>query len=545
MTHARFVAALDVGTTGVKCLIVDPTSGPVATAYVEHRPVRPAPDRVEQDPAVIGTGIERAIRRALRGTRAYGTVAAIAVTGARATFVCLDRAGRPATPFVIWQDQRAGDISTDVASRYGAARSFDRSGVPLGPIASASKLRWFADHEPATWARVDCVATAPGFALLALGAEASVTTPSAAAYVGLLDARLRTWSDELLAAFGLPSTVLPVIVAEGSIVGFVPPQVAERTGLPAGTPLVAAPSDWASTLTGCGALETGEAAAYLGTGGALGAIVDAPILDEASGLSCLPASTVGRYALEGLLVTGAAPYRWLRDLLTDRVRERGPVGYARLERLARASRTGRRGVVALPAFAGLGAPEPDPLARATYAGLGLDTRTGDLVRATIEGIALDLRALLDVVGRIAAPVQRLVLTGPPAASPLWSQIVADALEVVVDTVHPADPTALGAAAVAVVGLDGVDPLTDPPAHARAVRAAVRRMTTRARSYRPRPADVAVLAEVRAIRAALARQLREGGTHVRLAAVRNGRTAFGGVEQPDLSESPDRRMEEQR
>ncbi|HEU0235155.1 MAG TPA: FGGY family carbohydrate kinase [Candidatus Limnocylindrales bacterium] len=539
----RLVAALDVGTTGVKCLVVDPASGPVATAYVEHRPNRPAPDRVEQHPALIAAGIELAIRRALRGSRAYGTVAALAVTGARATFVCLDRAGLPATPFVIWQDQRGGDICTAVASRFGAARSFNRSGLPLGPIASASKLRWFADHEPATWARVDRVATAPGFALLALGADASVTTPSAAAYVGLLDARLRTWSDELLAAFGLASSVLPAIVAEGTTVGFVSPQVAERTGLPAGTPLVAAPSDWASTLAGCGALETGEAAAYLGTGGALGAIVDRPILDEAAGLSCLPASTEGRYALEGLLVTGAAPYRWLRDLLVDRVRERGSVGYARLARLARASRTGSRGVVALPAFAGLGAPEPDPLARAAYAGIGLDTRPGDLVRATIEGVALDLRALLDVVGQIAAPVRRLALTGPPAASPLWSQVVADALEVVVDTVHPADPTALGAAAVAVVGLDGVDPTTDPPAHARAVRAAVRRMTTRARSYRPRPADVAVLAEVREIRAALARQLRDGGIHERLAAVRNGRTPFRSPHQPDPSPPPERHTEE--
>jgi len=543
VTLVRFVVALDVGTTGVKCLIVDPDSGPVSMAYVEHRPARPAPDRVEQDPAVIGAGIERAIRRALRGTRAYGTVAAIAVTGARATFVCLDRAGRPATPFVIWQDQRASEICADVASRYGAARSFDRSGLPLGPIASASKLRWFADHEPTMWAGVDCIATAPGFALLALGAESSVTTPSAAAYVGLLDVRRRTWSDELVAAFGLPSTVLPTIVAEGTIVGFVSPQVAERTGLPAGTPLVAAPSDWACTLAGCGALEAGEAAAYLGTGGALGAIVEGPILDETSGLSCLPASTEGRYALEGLLVTGAAPYRWLRDLLTDRARERGPVGYARLERLGRTSRTGSRGVVALPAFAGVGAPEPDPLARATYAGLGLDTRSGDLVRATIEGIALDLRILLDAVGRTATQVPRLVLTGPPAASGLWSQIVADALEVVVDTVHPADPTALGAAAVAVVALDGVDPATDPSVHARAVRAAVRRMTTRARSYRPRQADVAVLADVRAIRTALARQLREGGTHVRLAALRNGRAATNGVAPPDPGEPPDRRMEE--
>jgi sugar (pentulose or hexulose) kinase len=461
--------ALDVGTTGVKASLVDPQRGVISTSYQEHRPHRPRHGWVEQSPAVIDRCVSRVLRQVGAALPDRRSAAAIAVTSARAT---VSLRGPAAGPFVIWQDQRSTDECRRIAREVGEDRYSQITGLPLAPVASASKVAWLRRNDPDGWRHVTDVVTAQGHALLHLGARLNVAPRSMAAYVGLLDLRRGEWSDELCRAVGVALEQLPELVDEGAVVGSLSAARARALGLVTGTPLIAAPSDWASTMAGAGAFEDGQAVAYLGTGGALGVATAEPRLDPARRMSCLPSAVGGRFAVEGLLITGAASYGWLRGVLA--VRDDLDAGFGELERLARKATAGSNGTLTLPAFEGSGAPLWDADARGVILGMSLGTTRGDLVRSMIEGVAMELRSLVASLGTFGVGVERLVLTGPPAASRTWSQVVSDVLGAEVGTVHPSDPTMVGAAAVASTTMGIVD----------RVEVAVRRMTRHRRTSRP-------------------------------------------------------------
>jgi sugar (pentulose or hexulose) kinase len=411
---------------------------------------------------------------------------------------------------LIWQDQRALDVCARVGREVGEDRYYDLTGLRLGPIASASKVAWLRTNDPGAWRQVRGIATAQAHALWTLGAGRLVAPRSMAAYVGLLDLRRGAWSDELTRAFGIAAALLPELVDEGAAVGVLSLAAARRTGLAAGTPLLAAPSDWACTMAGAGALRTGRAVAYLGTGGALGVATDGPRLDPQRRLSCLPTARDGLFGAEGLLVTGAASYGWLRETLAvgDSDGASG-AGFEAMERLARAAPPGSRGLLTLPAFEGSGAPLWDADARGTVIGIGMGTTRSDLVRSMMEGVAMELRSLQLALSVMGATIERLTLTGPPAGSPTWGRIVSDVLGVPVRTVHPADPTMIGAAAVAASSL-GLVPGAD---------AAARRMTRHGRSWRPERARTRRYQALAALADDLGRLLAEQGISRRLAELR--------------------------
>jgi xylulokinase len=428
-------------------------------------------------------------------------VAAIAVTSARATFSL--RRGRASGPLIIWQDQRATDECVRIAREVGEDRYYRLTGLPLAPVASLSKVAWLRRTDPSGWRHVTGIDTAQGHTLLQLGARRNVAPRSMAAYMGMLDLERGEWSDELARVTGVSVERLPELVDEGAIVGSLSPARARQLGFTAGIPLIAAPSDWASTMAGAGAFGDGQAVAYLGTGGALGVATAAIRLDPAGRMSCLPAAVAGRFAVEGLLITGAASYAWLRQLLG--IADEGDAGFEALERLARQAPASSRGTLTVPAFEGSGAPLWDANARGVIVGMSLRTTAADVVRSMIEGIAMELRSLAAALATFGVGIERLVLTGPPAASRTWSQVVSDVLGVEIRTVHPSDPTMVGAAAVAAATV-GIVPRPD---------VAVRRMTRHSRTSRPIASRVTRYGALADLAGEISQLLHERGINRRL------------------------------
>lgn len=455
---AELLCAIDVGTSAVKATCFAPNGMVVATSYREHALRLPAPDRVEQDPTVLERLLDETVREAV-GSRG-ADIAAVAVTGARATFTPVDRAGKPLYPFIIWQDRRSLAQCERLRVRIPEADYFRLTGLRLEPVAVGSKAVWLREHEPAidaaTW-RYWCQQS---YFLHRLGAEDPPVDFSMGAYYGLLDLDRQEWSAPVLAAFALDQARLPELRQAGTVVGEVSRDAAAATGLRAGTPLVLPGSDAGCCWLGAGMTRPGEVAAYVGTAAGIVSYLESPLCDPDMHLTCLPYILPRTWTLEGLLFTAGAAFRWFRDNLApgeiERAAALGGDPYDLITELAAAAPAGADGLLVIPTMAGAGAPTWEPAARATIVGLGLDHTRASLARAFMEGVALELRNAIEEMRRLGVSITKLTLTGGASRSPLWNQIQADVQGVPVITLKTADPTALGAAVCAGVSV-GVFP----------------------------------------------------------------------------------------
>lgn len=442
----ELVCAIDVGTTAVKAACFSRSGDVHASAYLEHDVERSPDGRVEQEPAVLERAFYDAIHEAC-GARA-AEISALAITGARATFIPVDGRGTPLSKWIIWQDQRGIIETKRMQDALGDDVYYKISGLTLSPTAVVSKAMWLRAHSPDLMQRTARLSSQPDFFLGKLGATETPIDPSMAAYFGLLDVERRDWSPELIDGAGLDASLLPPIRQPGTIVGTVDDQAARATGLEVGTPLVLAGSDCSCCMIGAGAVEPGQVVAYIGTAGGISCMVETPTRDPRRAVTCLPHTPPDSWEIEALLLSAGVAYKWYRDQLAPTGRNGGRASYGSLERTLAALPPGADGLIVLPTLNGAGAPLWDPHARGIMVGLRLDHTSANIGRAILEGVCFELRNALEALERLGAPTDMVTVTGGAADSKLWTQMQADVFGVPVRTLSGGDPTLRGAAVCA-------------------------------------------------------------------------------------------------
>ena len=448
-----YILALDQGTTSSRAIVFDAAGQPVSVAQREYPQHFPQPGWVEHDPADLWQSQATVAVAALQqaGLQARD-IAAIGIANQRETTLLWDRgSGKAVAPAIVWQDRRTAGRCAELraAGREPAIRA--RSGLLLDPYFSATKLAWLLDSQPRLRARADAGELAFGtvdswLAWHLTGGAAHVTDASNASRTLLFDLDRGDWSDELLAEFGIPRTLLPRIVDSSGIFG-------EVRSLPelAGIPLAAMIGDQQGALAGQGCFSAGLAKNTYGTGCFLLMHAGDRRPEPAPGLLATVAERRQRklrYAVEGGVFAGGAVVQWLRDGL-------GLFDHAAdIEALA-ASVPDSAGVCFVPAFAGLGAPHWDATARGSLFGLTRGTTRAHLARAALEAIALQVVDLVRAMeGGGGLHLAELRVDGGAAANNLLLQLQADLLGVPVVRPRITETTALGAAYLAglAVGL---------------------------------------------------------------------------------------------
>ena len=453
---ARFVAAIDQGTTSTRCLVFDRQGRMVAIAQREHAQHHPRPGWVEHDAAEIWTLVRGLVPQALADAgvdpdRAADEVAAIGVTNQRETVVAWDPAtGQPLHRALVWQDVRTAPLLADLARRIDPEEVRRRSGLPLATYFSGPKIRWLLDEVPGLRERAErgalLVGTMDSWLAWNLtgGPDGGVhvTDPSNASRTLLMDLETLDWDDELLAAVGVPRSVLPRIVPTTGEVG--------RTRDPvAGVPLTALIGDQQASLLGQTALEPGEAKCTFGTGSFLLLNTGHEPVRSTHGLLTTVAWTregePPTYALEGSVAVAGALVQWLRDNL-GLIRSA-----AEVETLA-ATVPDTGGCYVVPAFAGLYAPWWDPGARGTVVGLTSYVTRAHLCRAVLEATAWQTRDVVDaMLADFGDGLSSLAVDGGMTADHLLMQMLADVLDVPVVRPLVAETVSLGAAYAAGLG----------------------------------------------------------------------------------------------
>jgi sugar (pentulose or hexulose) kinase len=444
------VLAIDVGSTSVKAALVDPTG--IATVAAAPQTTRePEVGAREHDPSETWQAVLSAVEAALHEQHAAG-VEAIAVAGPRGSFGLVGRDGRAVTPTYTWQDTRAADVADDLAERLGDDVR-RRTGTRLDASVVAPKLAWLERRSPHILDGPVVAATPQGLVLTELGAGEPVVDLPTAAHFGTLDVATLAWDVDLTAAMGLRLDVLPAPVRAGTIVGSLSGTLAERLGLLAGLPLVAAGSDGVCAELGAGVLEQGSLYGYLGTA----ATVAGPLREVRAvadpGLIVMPGSRHDRWRLLGLASAGASVLDWFRSISGD-------WDAVVIDDLVGASPPGAHGVLCLPTLAGATAPRPSGFARGLFAGLSFSSSRADLARSVIEGVATQIRAMLQAFSpEIGDPVE-LRLTGGAMRSRAWAQIVADVTGLPVARVRDPDSGMRGIGAYGLTALGYHDDVLD-------------------------------------------------------------------------------------
>jgi gluconokinase len=455
----QVVIGLDVGTTGVKAAAFAPGTSWRTVAIREYPLLQPAPDQQVQDPAAILKASAEALAECVAAARAE--VLAVAVSAGMHGLMALDADLRPLTPLITWADARARDEARELRRSPQAAELHARTGVPAHPMSPLTKLMWFGRHEPRTLRQARWWVGLKEYVLAWLtGAPAGEL--SSASGTGLLDMAARTWSPEALALAGVSAQQLPEILSTTTALSLAAAPAAQA-GLPAGTPVVTGAADGPLGNLGTGAMAPGVAGLSLGTSGAIRMAVGEPQVDPDLTLFCY-ALTEAIWVVGGAISNGGGILRWAGRTLVPDLGDDAAV----LE-LAASVPAGCDGLVMLPYLLAERAPLWDPSLPGAYLGLRREHTRAHLVRAALEGVCLQLRAILDSLDQIET-VTAVRATGGGLRSPLWREMLAAMLDRPLSVVGDAEGTALGAAALGLVGIgraaspaEAVAELSDPAA----------------------------------------------------------------------------------
>ena len=450
----EYVASIDVGTGGVRCVIYDREGRAAAQCYREMKTYYTPDGRAEQDPAQITSGAMEAIAGALAsGAVSADAILGISVDGAQTSFAPIDKDGKYLGNLILWQDMRGIAMFPWMREKLAAAglteaELYRRTLKPVDMMLSGAKLLWLRAHEPELYARIDKLANPQAVVLMALGAEECTVDPTDVGWwLGHNGATLEE-DPELIRAFDLNPEVYPALRAPGTLVGRVSREVAERTGLRAGTPLFQGAVDQCCAALGAGNTgKPGIGTLCMGTVGLMMSYSEKPMPDPTGHYYVIPYPT-GGFASELVVPVAASAFRWVRDMLFPTGTYDPETVYAGMDAEAAKTRIGADGVAFLPFLSGCVYPMADANMRGGFIGASLSTTRADLIRAALEGICYEMRQVFEAAD---THLNRLMVLGGGARSQLWCQMQADVYGCAVETVTEPEATALGSAMIAAAG----------------------------------------------------------------------------------------------
>ena len=448
---ARYVGAIDQGTTSTRFMVFDHGGAEVVRHQLEHEQILPRAGWVEHNPIEIWERTVAVVRTALAKARLQASdLAAIGITNQRETTIVWDRhTGRPLHTAIVWQDTRSDAITAALDKDGRGDLIRHRAGLPPAPYFSGGKLQWLLENvsglrEAAE--RGDALFGTPDTWLLwnltgGVDGGVHLTDVTNASRTMLMDLETLDWDDELLGIFGVPRAMLPQIRESSAVEPF----GITRTNGPFGgeVPITGILGDQQAATVGQVCFAPGEAKNTYGTGNFLLLNTGTDIVRSKAGLLTTPAYKLGDepcvYALEGSIAVTGSAIQWLRDQL-------GIIsGAGESETLARQVED-NGGVYFVPAFSGLFAPWWRSDARGAIVGLSRFNTNAHLARAALEAICYQSRDVVDAMTQDSGVrLECLKVDGGVTANELCMQIQADVLGVPVSRPVVPETTALGAA----------------------------------------------------------------------------------------------------
>ena len=448
---AEYIMALDAGTTSNRCILFDRYARVCAVAQKEFTQIYPKSGYVEHNANEIwATQLSVAVEAMQKLGIGAEDIAAIGITNQRETTIVWDRqTGEPVYNAIVWQCRRTSKFCDELKARGLAPVIRQKTGLVIDAYFSATKLKWILDNVSGARERAErgelCFGTVDTWLIWNLtGGRVHVTDYSNASRTMLFNIHTLQWDAELCEALCIPMCMLPKPVSNSEEYGTIDSHMPGLEEL-SGTPICGAAGDQQAALLGQGCIHPGEAKNTYGTGCFAMMNTGPTVPVSRSGLlSCVAWSIRGEtnYCLEGSVFNAGSTVQWMRD-------ELHLISSAEETQALAESVPDNGGMYLVSAFTGLGAPYWDMYARGTLVGITRGTTRAHVVRAGLEGIAYQVRDLIDAMEKDAgAPMQILRVDGGASVNRFLMQFQADVLRCPIDRPVMVETTALGAAFLA-------------------------------------------------------------------------------------------------
>ncbi len=452
---AQYLAGVDVGTTGARCALVDLQGNIAASAYREYGAVYPRPGWVEQDLEHLMAQTMAACQAAIHGSGIDPReIASVGFSTQRSVTIPVAQDGAPVRPMLSWQDARTGAEVADMLKLIDAGKYYDASGMPMGTTWVITKVLWMRKNEAERYGRTFKFIQNQDAVLKAFGADDYYTDMSDMAFYGVWDVGGVQWDRELCELFGVSPGMFGRPTPAGTRVGSIPAAVAEKTGFAPGTPLCVGAGDQNCGVVGMGSIRSGMATVTLGTAGLAILSLDRRI-PGFGGMMITNHAVPGMWEMEGLSNAAASSYRWFRDVIGTQEKEAEKAGgrsaYEALNDLAAQAPAGSRGLLYLPYLGTAATPRWNANARSAFIGMSFAHGRAEMTRAVLEGVALEVRDMMEGWLKAGVEISVLRLGGGATKSALWNQIQADVYGRPVQTLKVGESTVLGAALLGGVG----------------------------------------------------------------------------------------------
>lgn len=440
---------LDIGTSGVKAILIDRAGKPIGEATAKAvEPVRPHPGWSEQNPADWWTACQTALDELSKSHPAeMAGVRGIGLSGHMHGAVLLGRNDEVLRPCILWNDGRSAAECAEMEQALPRLR--DLAGNIAMPGFTAPKIAWVRKHEPDVYARIAKVVLPKAYVRLLMTGD-HVEEMSDASGTLWLDVKKRDWSDELLAVTGLNRSHMPRLVEGSAPSGELKPELARRWGMTGKVVVAGGAGDNAAAACGIGAIRPGEGFVSLGTSGVLFVSNEKFRPNTAGAVHAFCHAIPNTWHQMGVILSATDSLNWLSSITGKK--------QAELSAAAEQSFKGPGEEIFLPYLSGERTPHNNAGARGSFVGLSHLSDQAKLAQAVMEGVTFAFRDSQRVLKDAGTTFGRLLAVGGGSRSALWLKLIATNLDIEIAVPEDGDfGGALGAARLGLCAAEGADP----------------------------------------------------------------------------------------
>ncbi len=421
-----YLMGIDVGTTGVKTILISEKGKLCAESTYSYPLYSPKPSWFEQNPddwwqAVVSSIQQILVKMSVDSSEIKG----VGLSGQYHGLVILDKNHKVLRPSILWNDQRTAEQSENIVQKVGQENLLRICATSGAPYFTACKLQWVKDNEPDVFEKVFKMMLPKDYIRFKLTGEFATDVTDASGTL-FLDIQKRKWSDKMPDLLGFDRSILPNLVESPEVSGEVSKNAARETGLKQGTPIAGGAGDQAAAAVGIGIVEEGKISYSIGTSGVIYAATDTLKIDEEGRFNTFCHSVPGKWCVLSCINSAAGSYQWYENTLAyqeeESAKKQGKSVYEVMEAVASQAPPGSNKLIFLPYLAGERHPHTDTNARGVFFGLHTGHVKSHILRSILEGVAFSFRDCLEVMKEHGISINEIRATGGGAQSPLWMNI---------------------------------------------------------------------------------------------------------------------------
>ena len=444
----EYLLGLDIGTSGVKALLVSP-EGKIISSKTESYPLAtPHPGWAEQSPYDWWEATVKVIRKIISHNPIDSSrIKGISLSGQMHSSVFLNEKMEVIRPAILWSDTRTSSQCKEIYTKAGGLdQLINYVSNPALEGFTAPKILWLKENELENYQKVKYILLPKDYIRYRLTNEL-FTEVSDAAGTLLFDVIKKRWSTSLLEKLEIDQNLLPPVLNSFDLAGRITKNIAEQTGLKFGTPVVAGGADNACGAVGSGIIQEGRVMVSIGSSGVVLAQTDNPQADQEGRIHLFNHACPDSWYMMGVTLSAGMSYEWLQKKLFNR-----GLDYTKLDQLADEIEPGSEGLIFLPYLYGERTPHADANARGVYFGISGKHDQRHFTRSVLEGVTFALKDSLELIKDKGVKIKEIRAIGGGAKSGVWQQILADILGEEINLLNVEEGPAFGAALIAGVGV---------------------------------------------------------------------------------------------